>query len=184
MAHQIAAGPSTSGSSKISAPLMTSPRATETKNAAPGLRMADHRHVHNAVNTRDERAAERRRKVFAVGRAHIVPEQIHGHSPRKRKKPDKEQTFQSAPYPAAVSLNSSPSSERGCYTRRKMDCQAMQVKNRAQLTRTKSEHIYPRLAAYAKKLLGLKFTPDEVQIFPVSIAKSESTTYSSCLSSL
>ena len=43
-------------------------------------------------------------------------------------------------------------------------------KNRAQLTRTKSEHIYPRLAAYTKKLLGLKFTPDEVQIFPVSIA--------------
>ncbi len=40
MAHQIEAGPSTAGSSKISAPLMTSPRATETKNAAPGLRMA------------------------------------------------------------------------------------------------------------------------------------------------
>lgn len=184
MAHQIAAGPSTSGSSKISAPLMTSPRATEAKNAAPGLRIADHRHVHNAVNTRDERAAERRQKVFAVDRAHIVPEQIHGHPPRKRKKPDKEQTFQSAPYPAAVSLNSSPSSKRGCYARRKMDCQRCRSKNRAQLTRTKSEHIYPRLAAYTKKLLGLKFTPDEVQIFPVSIAKSESTTYSSCLSSL
>lgn len=102
MAHQIATGPSTSGSSKISAPLMTSPRATETKSAAPGLRMADHRHVRNAVNTRDERAAECRQKVFAVDRAHIVPEQIHGHPPRKRKKPDKEQTFQSAPYPAAV----------------------------------------------------------------------------------
>lgn len=40
MAHQIDAGPSTAGSSKISAPLMTSPRATETKNAVPGLRMA------------------------------------------------------------------------------------------------------------------------------------------------
>ena len=40
MAHQIAAGTSTSGSSKISAPLMTSPRATETKNAAPDLRIA------------------------------------------------------------------------------------------------------------------------------------------------
>ena len=88
------------------------------------LILADHRHVHNAVNTRDERAAERRQKVFAVDRAHIVPEQIHGHPPRKRKKPDKEQTFQPAPYPAAVSLNSSPSSERGCYARRKMDCQA------------------------------------------------------------
>ena len=197
MAHQIAAGPSTSGSSKISAPLMTSPRATETKKRSarledglkiirgedvqrqqrerhgirPGdarrhgedrrrrphedadievrqgeaqrrpengerrarhqrrrtvrpLILADHRHVHNAVNTRDERAAERRQKVFAVARTHIVPEQIHGHPPRKRKKPDKEQTFQSAPYPAAVSLNSSPSSERGCYARRKMDCQA------------------------------------------------------------
>ena len=70
----------------------------------------------------------RRQKIFAVDRAHIVPEQIHGHPPRKRKKPDKEQTSQSAPYPAAVSLNSSPSSERGCYARRKMDCQAMQVK--------------------------------------------------------
>lgn len=73
------------------------------------LILADHRHVHNAVNTRDERAAERRQKVFALDRAHIVPEQIHGHPPRKRKKPDKEQTFQSAPYPAAVSLNDSPS---------------------------------------------------------------------------
>lgn len=53
------------------------------------LILADHRHVHNAVNTRDERAAERRQKVFALDRAHIVPEQIHGHPPRKRKKPDK-----------------------------------------------------------------------------------------------
>ena len=73
------------------------------------LILADHRHVHNAVNTRDERAAERRQKVFALDRAHIVPEQIHGHPPRKRKKPDKEQTFQSAPYPAVISPNDSPS---------------------------------------------------------------------------
>lgn len=184
MAHQIVAGPSTSGSSKISAPLMTSPRATETKNAAPSLRMADHRHVHNAVNTRDERAAERRQKVFAVDRAHIVPEQIHGHPPRKRKKPDKEQTFRSAPYPAAVSLNSCPPANEGVMPEGRWIVKRCRSKNRAQLTRAKSEHIYPRLAAYTKKLLGLKFTPDEVQIFPVSIAKSESTTYSSCLSSL
>ena len=96
----------------------------QRRRAVRPLILADHRHVHNAVNARDERAAERRQKIFAVDRAHIVPEQIHGHPPRKRKKPDKEQTFQSAPYPAAVSLNSSPSSERGCYARRKMDCQA------------------------------------------------------------
>lgn len=88
------------------------------------LILADHRHVHNAVNARDERAAERCQNVSAVERTHIAPEQVQKHPPRKRKKPDKEQTFQSAPYPAAVSLNSSPSSERGCYARRKMDCQA------------------------------------------------------------
>lgn len=94
------------------------------RRAVRPLILADHCHVHNAVNARDERAAERCQKIFAVNRAHIVPEQIHGHPPRKRKKPDKEQTFQSAPYPAAVSLNSSSSSERGCYARRKMNCQA------------------------------------------------------------
>lgn len=146
--------------------------------------LADHRHVHNAVNTRDERAAERRQKIFAVDRAHIVPEQIHGHPPRKRKKPDKEQTFQSAPYPAAVSLNSRPPTNEGIMPERAQIVKQCRAKTVSSSHAAKSKQIYQRLAAYIKKLPGLKFIPDDAQTFPVSIAKSESTTYSSCLSSL
>lgn len=49
------------------------------------LILADHRHVHNAVNARDERATERCQKVSAVERTHIAPEQVQKHPPWKRK---------------------------------------------------------------------------------------------------
>lgn len=53
----------------------------QRRRAVRPLILADHRHVHNAVNARDERAAERRQKVFAVNCAHIALEQIHRHPP-------------------------------------------------------------------------------------------------------
>lgn len=106
------------------------------------LILADHCHVHNAVNARDERAAERCQKVSAVERTHIAPEQVQKHPPWKRKKPDKEQTFQSAPYPAAVSLNSSLSDERRYYARASTVCQAVLKKLYPAHTRKIQANLY------------------------------------------
>ena len=77
----------------IKMPLITSPRATDTTKAALCLFYA-------FFNLRKLLYII----VFEIKRPDSAIQKIHFDIPPLHKKPDKEQTFQSAPYPAVVSL--------------------------------------------------------------------------------
>ena len=102
----------------------------KTKNQSPNtLKMPpDHRHVDDAVDAGDQRAAERRRQVFEVKRFDISTQKVHCRFLLSTKKPDKEQASQPAPYPAAVSFEQRALrvSKRD-YSTRKRQCQAAAI---------------------------------------------------------
>ena len=117
MANHRESGPVSTGSSRIKMPLMTSPRATETTSAARAVRpliLAHHGHIHHAVNAGDQCAAKGSGQVFEIQRLDPAVEKIHTRSrsfSKIRKKAGQGQASQPVPYPAAVSLNGSPSEQ-------------------------------------------------------------------------
>ena len=73
--------------------------------------LSHHRRIHDPVNTRNQRAAKSGAQILAIQRRYLAVQKFHFVFLLRTKKPDKEQTFQSVPYPAIAFLNNPPSEQ-------------------------------------------------------------------------